>query len=200
MKEAEFIQENQETGDDLNSIAEQSKPKRGALLLLRDMAICLAVIIIVLQVISPTLVYEHSMDDTLHPRDYVFLAKLAYKFGGEPERGDIIVFKSALKDENGINKNLIKRVIGLPGETISIHDGYVWIDGQKQIESYTKDGETTGSMEDITIPMDRYFVMGDNRRVSLDSRAPSVGLVKKEDIYGKVLFRLLPISRFGKIH
>jgi signal peptidase I len=182
------------------SVAKGSRKGREALFFLRDMAICLAVVFIVLQIIGPTIVYEHSMDETLHPKDYVFLNKQAYNFGGKPDRGDIIVFESSLVDENGIHKKLIKRIVGLPGDAIAIHDGYVWLDGKKLDEPFTRDGETIGNMDEIKIPEDDYFVMGDNRLVSLDSRSPEVGLVRKGDIVGKVIFRLFPLSRIGKVY
>jgi signal peptidase I len=175
--------------------------KRDALLLIRDILIAFGVIVVFLQFLGPTIVFETSMENTLHENDYVFLAKKAYAFGSEqPERGDIVVFRSELLDEHGAKKNLIKRVIGLPGDTVEVHDGYVWINGEYLEEPYTKEGVTEGVMAAVVVPEDAYFMMGDNRRVSEDSRAPEVGCVSIDRIRGKVVFRLLPFSNVGVVH
>ena len=171
---------------------------RSALLLLRDIGIAIGVIILILQFVKPTIVFEHSMEDTLHPQDYVFLARQAY-FNSDVEFGDIVVFKSALMDQNGTFKNLIKRVIGLPGDVISIQDNSVFRNGERLNEPYTKDGVTLGEMAPITVPNDAYFVLGDNRQVSTDSRSGIVGFVSKSRIEGKVFFRLFPISTAGRV-
>lgn len=172
---------------------------RSALLLLRDIGIAIGVIILVLQFVKPTIVFEHSMEDTLHPDDYVFLSRQAYTFGEEVKHGDIVVFESVLMDDHGANKNLIKRVIGIPGDVISIQDDAVYRNGERLYEPYTKDGVTTGEMDPITVPNGAYFVMGDNREVSTDSRNELVGFVPKDKIIGKVFFRLFPVSRAGGI-
>ncbi|MDR1815164.1 MAG: signal peptidase I [Clostridiales Family XIII bacterium] len=171
------------------------------LLLIRDILIAFAVIVVFLQFLGPTIVFESSMENTMHENDYVFLAKKAYAFGGNvPERGDIIVFRSELLDTSGTAKNLIKRVVGLPGETVEVHDGAVWIDGARLDEPYTKEGETLGEMAAVTVPEGSYFVMGDNRRVSADSRDPDIGCVPLDVFRGKVVFRLLPFSKIGPVH
>jgi len=171
---------------------------RSALLLLRDIGIAIGVIILILQFVKPTIVFEHSMEDTLHPQDYVFLARQAY-LTNDVEFGDIVVFKSALMDQNGTFKNLIKRVIGLPGDVISIQDNAVYRNGERLDEPYTKDGVTLGEMAPITVPNDAYFVLGDNRQVSTDSRSGIVGFVSKARIEGKVFFRLFPLSTAGRV-
>ncbi|MCL2493178.1 MAG: signal peptidase I [Clostridiales bacterium] len=173
---------------------------RSALLLLRDVAIALVIIIVILQFVKPTIVFEHSMQDTLQPRDYVLLAKQAYRTHA-PERGDIVVFRSNLpNDTGGGTKDLIKRVIGLPGETVEVRDGSVYINGKPLMEDYTKDGTTDGAMAPMKIPAGEYFMMGDNRQVSDDSRDPQVGCIPEKDILGRVFFRLFPISRAGGIY
>jgi len=173
---------------------------KSALLLLRDVAIALVIIIVILQFVKPTIVFEHSMQDTLQPRDYVLLAKQAYRVHG-PERGDIVVFSSNLPADSGSGtKDLIKRVIGLPGETVEVRDGSVFINGVPLNEDYTKDGTTEGTMAPLVIPDGEYFMMGDNRQVSDDSRDPKVGCIPENLILGKVFFRLFPISRAGRLY
>ena len=172
---------------------------RSALFLLRDILIAVGVIILVLQFIKPTIVFEHSMENTLHPEDYVFLARQAYTFG-DVKFGDIVVFESTLLDERGVKKNLIKRVIGLPGDVIAIQEDAVYRNGDRLYEPYTKDGVTLGEMSPITVPADAYFVMGDNRLVSTDSRSEAVGFVQEDKLEGKVVFRLFPISSAGRIN
>jgi len=171
---------------------------KGSLLLLRDIAIAVAVLVVILQFYKPTIVFEHSMEDTLHPEDYVFLSKKAYVFG-EIEFGDIVVFESKLLDERGGNKSLIKRVIGLPGDIIELKDDAVYRNGERLHEPYTKEGYTPGNMASVRIPVDSYYVLGDNRQVSMDSRTSEIGFVTEDIIKGKVVFRLFPLSRAGAI-
>lgn len=109
-----------------------------------------------------------------------------------PERGDIIV----LHDPRQQGKDLIKRVIGLPGETIEIVDGQVYINGYRLEEPYIV-ASWSGTLPRVTIPEGEYFVMGDNRSNSLDSRSPSVGLIPEELIIGKALLSYWPLSDFG---
>jgi signal peptidase I len=182
----------------IEQIEKEPSIGKNALLFIRDIAIAFAILILILQFVRPTLIFEHSMENTLHPQDYVFLAKQAYTFG-EVEQGDILVFKSVLLDDHGTNKNLIKRVIGLPGDTIEVKDSAVYRNGERLVEPYTKDGVTEGVMAPVTVPEGEYFVMGDNRGVSLDSRRSEVGCVPGENIVGKVFFRLFPISSVGAI-
>ena len=172
---------------------------RSTLLLLRDVAIAFVVILVVLQFVKPTIVFEHSMENTLHPEDYVFLAKQAYNFG-DVEYGDIVVFASTLIDDTGMQKNLIKRVIGMPGDIIEIKDDSVYRNGVRLFEPYTKDGYTNGELAPITVPPDSYFVLGDNRQQSRDSRSAEVGFIMKDQLMGKVVFRLFPISHAGKVY
>jgi signal peptidase I len=165
----------------------------------RDIAIAVAIAIVIMQFIKPTIVKEHSMEDTLHPNDYIFLSKQAYTLGGEPERGDIVVFHSSLESEDGTTKNLIKRVIATEGDTVEIHDGTVYVNGDALEESYTKDGYTDGQMPEITVPEGDLFLLGDNRQSSRDSRDPSVGFIPEDEIIGKAVFRVFPFSGFGPL-
>jgi signal peptidase I len=165
----------------------------------RDIAIAVVIAIVIMQFIKPTIVKEHSMEDTLHPNDYIFLSKQAYTLGGEPERGDIVVFHSSLESEDGTTKNLIKRVIATEGDTVEIHDGTVYVNDEAIEEPYTKDGYTDGQMPEITVPEGDLFLLGDNRQSSRDSRDPSVGFISEDEIIGKAVFRVFPFSGFGPV-
>jgi signal peptidase I len=167
--------------------------KRVIFVALRDVAIVIALFAILLQFFSPTVVNEHSMENTFVEKDILFIANKAYWFG-EPNYNDIIIF-----DDNGVggNKKLVKRVIGLPGDTILIAGGTVFRNGVALDELYTKDGVTSGPSGPLTVPEDSYYVLGDNREVSRDSRSEDVGFVSKDQLAGKVIFRLFPLNKFG---
>lgn len=165
---------------------------------IKDILIALVIAVIVLQFIKPTIVKESSMEPTLYENNYILLNKKAYVFEG-PSRGDIIVFKSEILDKNGNPKWLIKRVIGVPGDVITIANGKVQINGKLFEEEYLKDGVTDGEVINFEVPDGEYFVMGDNRLVSLDSRYDEVGTVLEESIEGKAFFRLYPVGEFGVI-
>jgi signal peptidase I len=169
------------------------------MLLVRDIVICVVAVFAFLFFFRPTIIFQNSMLNTLEPQDYVFLYKWAYH--NKPvEHGDIIVFRSELMvDEQDNNKNLIKRVIGVPGDALEIKDGIVYRNGEALVENYTRDGVTNGDMDEITIPDGAYFVMGDNRKESMDSRHPTVGLIPHSAILGKVVFRLFPLNKAGPV-
>lgn len=165
---------------------------------IKDILIAVVVAVIILQFIKPTFVRETSMLPTLEEFNFLFLSKQSYRFG-EPERGDIIVFHTSLRTHNGDEKMLIKRVIGLPGDTITIEEGEVIINGEVLKEPYLKEPYTSGSVKDLEVPGDSLFVMGDNRQNSIDSRDSHVGFVKIKDVYGKAVFRLYPFDEIGPL-
>ena len=165
----------------------------------KDILIAVIIAVLILQFIKPTFVRETSMMPTLQEYNFLFLNKQAYRFG-EPKHGDIIVFHTNLKTQTGDEKMLIKRVIGLPGDKITINDGNVYIDGEKQDQSYTLEGYTAGSIDNLVVPDDSLFVMGDNRQNSIDSRDPNVGFVKISRVYGKAFFRLYPFNEIGTLN
>ena len=109
-----------------------------------------------------------SMDPTLKINDRVLVNKLSYDLH-EVHRGDIVVFESP-PNEGSSTKDLIKRVVGLPGETVESRDGRIHIDGQVLDEPYLEAHIQTGAMDKVTVPADHYWVMGDNRGNSRDSR------------------------------
>ncbi len=138
-----------------------------------------------------------SMENTLHNGDNLIVDKLSYRFH-DPERFDIIVFPFQFQD----NTYYIKRIIGLPGETVQImDDGSIYINGEKLEENYGMEvikPETIGrAAEPIGLGGDEYFVMGDNRNNSSDSRTDMVGNIKRENIIGKAWLRIWPVSDFG---
>lgn len=166
---------------------------------IKDIVIAVVIAVIIMQFIKPTIVKESSMEPNFYNNDYLFVSKQAYRVD-EPKRGDVVIFHSSLVQENGDEKLLIKRVIGLPGERLDIIDQYVYINGEKLDEDYTMDGTTYGDIRNLIIPEDQYFCMGDNRDVSIDSRDPEVGCVDIDQMVGKAVFRLFPFGEFGVLH
>lgn len=146
-----------------------------------------------------------SMAETMHDGDLVIVEKLSY-YNDEPERFDVVMFDLPGDSEDEPAKCLVKRIIGLPGETIQIKDGQIWIGTGDNLEVMVE-GYGQGHVldragiasEPITIGPDEYFVLGDNRSISKDSRNADVGLVQKETIYGKAWLRIWPLSDFGNM-
>ena len=165
--------------------------------LIKDISVAAVIVLIATQFYEPTRVFGVSMQPSFQENDYLIISRLAYR-NTEPKRGDVVVFQSSLKDKNGKDELLIKRVIGLPGENLVIQDGRVLVDGEVLQEPYLGDDYTDGEV-DIDVPEGSYFCMGDNRSRSTDSRDSSVGLVGKELITGKVVFRIFPFNTVGKI-
>ena len=140
-----------------------------------------------------TVVNGVSMQPTLSDGDNLIVDKLSYRFH-DPDRFDIIVFPQ----EDG--RYFIKRIIGLPGENVRIdEDGFIYINGEKLQESYGKEVMRDPGLanDGIQLGADEYFVLGDNRNNSEDSRYADMGNVKKRNIIGKVWFIASPWSRFG---
>ncbi len=151
---------------------------------------------IITSFVRPTLVIGDSMTNTFQPYDYLLVSRKAYA-NKLPEYGDVILFQSHLPLDSGNGeKILIKRVIGLPGDTIQILDGKVYRNGEEITESYTRDGYTDGDLF-VEVPEGELFVMGDNRAGSRDSRDPSVGTVPMEVVIGKIFVRLFPFNKIG---
>lgn len=173
---------------------------------LRALIGALIILFLINLFVSTTTVINNSMVPTLLEKDMLLLSKVSGIY-----RGDIVTFKSHLKisesDRIGLDplkklfvrvgqsKTLIKRVIGLPGEQVDIQDGKVYINGNLLDESEYLGVETSGDLHIDRIPDDQFFLMGDNRVLSMDSRSSSVGLVDKKDIIGKAIVRYFPLSR-----
>lgn len=138
---------------------------------------------------------EGSMEPTLSAGDKFFINQAAYKLG-DPKRGDMIAFKTSASDEASIH---IKRVIGLPGETIQIKDGQILIDGKvyKEGKGFPVISNPGLAKEPVTLESGEYFVLGDNRNNSEDSRYGDIGNVNKKYITGKLWFVASPFKKLG---
>ena len=138
-----------------------------------------------------------SMETTLSDKDQLIVDKMTYRFR-DPKRYDIVVFPYQYQD----NTYYIKRIIGLPGETVQILSGMVYIDGMRLDEHYGNEiMENPGIAEEpLTLGEDEYFVLGDNRNNSSDSRASDVGLIHRKDLIGRAWIRVWPLSQIGVIH
>ena len=134
------------------------------------------------------------MNNTLQDGDNLIVDKISYRFK-DPERFDIIVFPYQYQEDTFY----IKRIIGLPGETVQIEDGIIYIDGEVLEESYGKEIMNSAGIasQPIELGEEEYFVLGDNRNNSRDSRDPSVGKIKEDQIIGKAFIRIWPLNKFG---
>lgn len=153
--------------------------------------------LIVTYVGQRTSVSGHSMEPTLSHGDNLIVDKITYRFK-DPERFDIIVFPYRYEE----NTFYIKRIIGLPGETVQVIGGYVYINGQL-LESDIYGAEVMDSpgiaAEPITLGENEYFVLGDNRNHSADSREASVGVLKRDELLGRAWVRIFPFDKIGVI-
>jgi signal peptidase I len=151
--------------------------------------------------IQPFYVKGASMEPSFYDHEYLIIDEITYRFR-EPDRGEIVVFKYPLRP----SEYYIKRVIGLPGETVEIEEGKVFIytaDTNRKVElneDYIADGIDTlnSNYSKTTLGADEYYVLGDNRSHSKDSR--SFGAVKESFIVGRVLFRGWPLDRLGVLN
>ena len=144
--------------------------------------------ILVTFVFRLTVVKGESMNETLQNEQVLYVDKLSYNFIS-PNRGDIVICEYP-----NSNQKYIKRVIGLPGETIYIKDSVVYINGVAGIDLWNGNHDI-GDMNAVQIPDGYYFVMGDNRSNSSDSREKSVGPISEEAILGRALFSISPIGK-----
>jgi signal peptidase I len=167
----------------------------GIVLWLRDLLISTAAsVFIILFLYQPVRVEGTSMLPRLEDRDRLFINKFVYRFAGI-ERGDVIVFRYPRDPE----KSYIKRIIALPGDRIRIDRGHVWLNGKLLREGYVPESfRGNSSMAEMTVPPDSYFVMGDHRSISSDSR--DFGPVDRSLIYGKAVFVYWPAHDVGVVH
>ena len=172
--------------------------------LIKDIIIAIIIVAAITIVIKPTIVKESSMGPTLYENNYLIVNKLAYFKKDHPNHGDIVVFRSDIDKDDGTGKKLlIKRVIGVEGDVITIKDGKVYRNGEILDEPYVH-GQATLDDEGVTIENEEVrenelFLMGDNRAVSLDSRSDLVGQVSEESIVGKAIVRLYPFDQITRL-
>ncbi len=138
---------------------------------------------------------ESAMESTISVGDRFFMNRAVYQLT-DPKRGDIIVFKTNASDDAALH---IRRIIGLPGETIQISGGQILIDGKtyREGKDFPAISNPGAAQDPITLESNEYFVLGDNRNNSEDSRYGDIGLVKKRYIVGKLWFTLSPMKKFG---
>ena len=175
------------------------RKKAGAVL---EYAIYLFIILFVL-VLSPKYLMEKmlvdgtSMENSLYDGEHVLIEKVS-RYANGPDRFDVVVFT---KNHGTYTRTYIKRVIGLPGETVQIIGSQIYINGELLEENFGKDPiESAGiASEPVLLGEGEYFVLGDNRRVSVDSRAKEVGAVSVDELDGVVFLRVSPFSAFGRV-
>lgn len=161
-------------------------------------------LVIYLFFVQPHQVKGQSMENTFHTGDYLLTDKVSYHTG-QPHRGDVVIFHApeAAGCVEGTGCDFIKRVIGLPGDQIQVKDGGIYVNGTRLQEPYLDDGiyteagDFTRGERQIVIGPTEYFLVGDNRPHSHDSRA--FGPVPRENIVGRVFLRYLPLDQMGII-
>jgi len=187
-------------GQDLNQPAPPpapvSSPKIGGIgLWVRDLLVSAAASVLIITFLyQPVRVEGTSMLPRLEDHDRLFINKFVYHVAAI-ERGDVVVFHYPRDPE----KSYIKRVIALPGDRLRIDRGQVWLNGRRQREVYVpEEYRDTKSMMEIVVPEDAYFMMGDHRSISSDSR--EFGPVERSLIYGKAVFVYWPARDAGVVH
>ena len=160
----------------------------------RDLAVALGLaLVIIIFIYKPVKVEGTSMAPLLSDQERIFINKFVYRF--EPiERGDVVVFWYPLDH----SKSFIKRVVALPGETVELRAGRLYVGGKELMEAYFPPNYLYGARyPPLTIPADSFFVMGDHRDSSNDSRV--FGPVARQFIYGKAVFAYWPVDHFGSL-
>jgi signal peptidase I len=163
--------------------------------LILDLVICLAVtFFFIIFLYEPVKVEGGSMEPGLEDQERIFINKLVYRFESI-ERGDIVVFHYP----RDTRKSFIKRVIGLPGDRIRILSGHVYVNGAALPEPYVPDDyQDASSYAETVVPANAYFVLGDHRNSSNDSR--EFGPIMRGYIYGKAVFGYWPMEKLGVLH
>lgn len=169
---------------------------RTAAFWIRDLtlSVLIAVVLIVF-IYQPVKVEGTSMMPSLTDQERIFINKFTYRFGiGQVDRGDLVVFWYP----GDRSKSYIKRVIGMPGDVVRVEEGTVYVNGQRLLEDYVPDEyRDRQSFNAVQVPRDHYYVLGDHRSSSNDSR--SWGTVERKFIYGKAVFVYWPLDRMGRV-
>ena len=189
--------ETQPDDSEPDSKKEKSKPNIKKNLIAFGICVVIAIVIALIItnfVASHTKVEGNSMESTLENGDDIIVEKFSY-LTNNPERYDIIVFRESE------SVNYIKRVIALPGETIQITEGKIYINERAIFDAYGNAKMEDGGIAEkpLKLGQDEYFVLGDNRNASKDSRDKAVGVIKRDQIIGKAWLRVLPFDNFGKL-
>lgn len=201
-EQTEDVQEDEEESNLLFEGKETSPEKKGSFLkelLVYAVIIVLCVTVVPRYVIQRTEVQGESMEDNLINGENLLVEKLTYRFK-DPDRFDIITFYPQGREEEDY---YIKRVIGLPGERIQISGNTIYINGKVLEEHYGREPMVDAGIaeEEIKLGKDEFFVLGDNRNHSMDSRdGEAVGVVKKKNIDGHAILRIYPFSSFGTLN
>ena len=212
MKETQTSQAKTMVVDDLQENRKAARKKRSPFSIIFEVLLYVAIIVFCIFVVPTyilqrTVVDGNSMQDTLQNGDSLLVNKFIYRIH-DPERYDIIVFYPKGHD---VDEYYVKRIYGLPGETVYIDNNSIYINGKKIDDPYAKDDMDDSQIElgtkekPYTLKSDEYYVLGDHRSVSLDSRSipqgedpDAPGPVKRENIAGKVFLRIWPLNQFGK--
>ena len=183
---------------ELNRESRQTNLLRSTIYWVSDLiAVVVLAVFVVLFFCQRVTVTGHSMEPVLAAEDVVLVNRVKYHFSS-PQRFDVIVFE---KENNSAVKTYVKRIIGLPGETVQIINETVYIDGAPlKAENGLEHVALSGLAEDpVVLGTDEYFVLGDNRDSSEDSRFVNIGNVRRQEIEGYVWFRIAPFKNLGGI-
>lgn len=190
----------------MNFDFEERSKKPLAKRIIKEIIICVVEIAIVISLayciihyaVEKTEVIGSSMETTLSDGDEIIINKMAYRFH-DPERFDVVVFKQSNKEHSYYN---VKRIIGLPGETVQIIDNVIYIDGEAIEDDVIADAMNNAGLASdvITLEENEYFVLGDNRNNSEDSRFANVGNIISDEIVGKAWIKLKPFNLINQMN
>ena len=162
---------------------------------IRTVLFSILIAIVILNFFAFFLVSGESMNPNLENNDYLIVKKPFLNYF-DYKRNDIVVFKTEIKTSINSKKDLVKRIIAIEGDEIQIKDGKVYLNSKLLFEDYIKNKNTEGNI-DLIVAKNSFFVMGDNRKVSFDSRYELIGVINEEDILGKVVVKMFPFKQIG---
>lgn len=172
--------------------APRFRPARLVREVIETLALAGVMLVVLLTLVRNYKIEGTSMAPTLAPAEYILVDKVAYRVFGDPQRGDVVVFRDWNDD-----KDFIKRIIGLPGEAVDVRDGRVFIDGAPLDEPYLLGAPTGGGGGPVVLDPDAYYVLGDNRGNSSDSRVH--GPLPRDHIVGRAWLTYWPPSRLRRV-